>query len=861
MAISAVLKEFRKWVAPDPPDPTPLTVSAARALAERDRLSRLLTYRDVDEHYFVTLDDGDRFACGFVLGLNPMMVAGLDAEAQIEAAINSCPPDTVLQFGVVSSPQIRGFLDQWAEARLVNNTNPLLQQVVHRRREFMLETATGPSMLVRSRLHPRLLQWYLSVRVAFKGDPTDSDEVSAFIGQLDDLRNTITGALKAGNISAWNIPEEGLRFLLRELLNPHLSPDERVETAQPEVPMHLDLIDRGTRVTIDNKGVIGFSGGAEEPEVFVRCLTTDAAPRELALPIMDRVLGRPSSDERISCPFWAYTTIHVLDTDKGQDSLGVKLAALTRQASAGGQWFRSMMSHLNERKEDVEALLEEIPKGHKLVRAYAGVNLYCNRAELKTQTEYVKGLWRNTGFRFSEEPYIALPVFLASLPLQYQPSMDPPNQGIQRAWMMTSVNAASMVMLQGDWQGTGPEFGGPLLLSRKGRLASIDLLKTGSNYNFVIVAQSGSGKSFVANELVCDFLSKNGIARVIDVGRSYTRFCEIMGGQNVVFERDRPMSINPFSGIESEGDLNELMPMLQDLVRLMAYPLTPEDQTPAFEYKLISKAIRESWLDKREATELADVAHWLAQFDDGKNRGKDLALQLEQFTTGQYRRWFTGPRTISFDNPFVVVELEELKGDPILQAVVLQLVMYQITTEMYLSDRAIPKMLLVDEAWDLMGGIKTGRFIESAFRRARKYGGIVGVATQSFEDFEKSDAARAAISNAAWQLILAQRPESLQHAVDKKLLMGSESLIELVRTVRTSKDKDYSEIFVRSDGGMGLYKFIVDRWSYYTFTSNAKDVTRIDALVREGKSLVEAIDILARADHEAMYGKNNEEAA
>ena len=65
MAISAVLKEFRKWVAPDPPDPTPLTVSAARALAERDRFSRLLTYREVDEHYFVTLDDGDRFAAAF----------------------------------------------------------------------------------------------------------------------------------------------------------------------------------------------------------------------------------------------------------------------------------------------------------------------------------------------------------------------------------------------------------------------------------------------------------------------------------------------------------------------------------------------------------------------------------------------------------------------------------------------------------------------------------------------------------------------------------------------------------------------------------------------------------------------------
>ncbi len=854
MAISSVLKDFRKWVSPDPPDAAPLTISAARALSERDSLSRLLSYRDVDGHCFVTLDDGERFASGFVLGLNPMLVAGLDAEAQIEAAINACPPDTVLQFGLISSPQIRGFLDQWAASRM-SNENPLLQQVVRRRREFMLDTATGPSMLLRSRLHPRLLQWYLSVRVPFKGDPTDSDEISAFMAQMEDLRNTMTGALKAGQIQAWNIPEEELRFLLRELLNPHLTPDERVQTSQPQVPMHLDLIDRTSRVTVDNAGVLGFSGGADVPEVFVRCLTADAAPRELALPLMERVLGKPTTDERISCPYWAYTTIHVLDSDKAQESLGLKRAALTRQANAGGQWFRSMMSHLSDRKADVEAVLEEIPKGHKMVRAYAGVNIYCNRSEIKAQTEYVKGLWRNAGFRFSEEPYIALPVFLASLPLQYAPAMDPPNHGLQRAWMMTSVNAASMVMLQGDWQGTGPSLGGPLLISRKGRLASIDLMQTGSNYNFTITAQSGSGKSFIANELVCDFLSKRGIARVIDVGRSYFRFCEIMGGENIVFSNDRPMSVNPFSGMRTEDDLNELLPMLQDLVRLMAYPLTPEAQTPAFEYKLIAKAIRESWLEKREATEISDVSRWLYEFDDGKNRGKDLALQLEQFTTGQYRKWFTGPRTVSFTNPFVVVELEELKNDPVLQAVILQLVMFQITTEMYLSDRAVPKCLLVDEAWELIAGIRTGRFIESAFRRARKYNGVVGVATQDFRDYQRSEAAQAVISNAAWQLVLAQKSESLQHAVDHKLLMGSEHMIDLIGSVHTSKDKDYSEVFVRSETGMGLYKFVVDRWSYYTFTSNAKDIARLDALQREGKTLAEAIDTLARADHEAMHGK------
>ena len=143
MSIRSILKEFREWVAPDPPDAAPLTVSAAQALTQRDSLSRLLSYRDVDDRYFVALDDGERFASGFVLGLNPMMVAGLDAESQLEAAINACPPDTVMQFGVIASPQIRGFLDRWAESRM-SNENPLLQQVVQRRREFMLETATGP---------------------------------------------------------------------------------------------------------------------------------------------------------------------------------------------------------------------------------------------------------------------------------------------------------------------------------------------------------------------------------------------------------------------------------------------------------------------------------------------------------------------------------------------------------------------------------------------------------------------------------------------------------------------------------------------------------------------------------------------
>lgn len=852
MKLTSVLKSVQTWLRPDPPAVEPLTVSAARALTERSRFSSLLSYRDVDDRHLVHLDDGDVPAVGFVLAINPLMIMGTDAEPQLEAVINACPADTIVQFGTISTPQVEGFLDAWTQARIEKTNNPLLRQVALRRREFMLKTATGPSMLPQSYLHPRMLHWYVAVRVPFKGDPSSVAELNGFVKQVEDLRNTIAGALRSIGIASEPMSENDLRYLLRELLNPHIPPSERLKTATPEVPMHKDLVDRRTRVTVSQSGTIDFASEGGDPEVSVSCLTVDAAPRVLALPMMSQVLGAPESpDDRITCPYWAYTNIHVLDVEHAKDNLTMRLGMLNKQTMSESAWYRSMMSHLFARRDDTQSLLTETTKGHRLVRAYAGVNLYTHPEDVKVQTEYVKGLWRRVGFRISEEKYISLPVFIASLPLQYSPAIDPPNRGLQRAWLMSSLNAASMIMLQGDWRGTGPQHGGPLFVSRKGQLACFDLLKTQTNYNFVIIAASGSGKSFLANEIVCDFLSKGGMARLIDVGRSYHRFCTIMGGQNVVFSPDSPVSLNPFSNIHTQEDLNELLPMLKDLLRLMAYPLTPEEETPAFQYQLLEKAIQDSWQRKKAETELVDIYKWLKNFDDPQNRAADLALQLEPFAVGRYRQWFSGPRTVQFENPLVVIELEELKQDPALQAVVLQLVIHQVTKEMYLADRRIPKLLAIDEAWDLLGGIKTGRFIETAFRRARKYNAIAGVITQSFEDFEKSPAARATIENAAWQFVLYQRPESLEFAMKNQRIVGGQATLDLMRSVRSGKG--YSEIFVRGEMGSGLYRFITDKHSYYTFTTNPVDINRIDALTKDGVPLVEAIDRLAREDYARMY--------
>lgn len=835
------------------------------AMTERDRFSSLLSYRYFDpESKIAILDDVTHPAAGFVIAYSPLLVAGQDAELQFEAVINACPPNTVLQFGKLSTNQVADYVDSWTYSRIKGTKDPVLRQMALRRREFMMATAAGPSLLPETSLHPRLVQYYLSVRVPFTGDMSSSPEMESWLLSIQDLRNALQGILRGIGVQTEVLNEQELKFLLRELLNPHLSSQERIARSAKGVPYYQDLVDGETRIALGENGSIGFSReSGKAPPIVMVPITVDAPPSSLNLYDMARVLGHPSSrEDRITAPYWAYTNIHVLNFDDARDSLTAKFGVLNKQTMSDSAWVRSMMGYLFERKQHVETLLSETRTGRKLVRAYTGLNIYAPPEQAKIQAEQAMGLWRQAGFRVSAERYISLPVMIASLPLQYSPAMDPPNAGLQRASLMSSLNAATLLHVQGDWKGTPPlreerpdgsvkSYGaGPLLISRKGQLATFDLLQTSINYNFVVVAASGSGKSYLTNEIASDFLSKGGMVRIIDVGRSYEKFCKNMAGEFIVFDPQSPPSLNPFTNIRTSADIDEMMPMIKDLIRLMAYPLTAEADTPPFQYQLIEKAVSEAWLAKNERAELSDVYRWLLNYDDA--RARDLGLQIEPYAVGRYRQWFSGPRTVDFNNAFAVVELEELKQDSALQAVVLQLVMHQVTKEMYLSDIRRPKLLIIDEAWDLMGGLKTGRFIETAFRRMRKYNGIAGVVTQSFQDFEKSAAARAAIENAAWQFILHQRPESLEFASTNRSIVADELSLELLRTVKSGNG--YSEVFVRGESGSGLYRFVTDRHTHYAFTTNAMERGRLLSLVDSGMPMAEAIDQLANEDYKRMWG-------
>jgi conjugal transfer ATP-binding protein TraC len=238
------------------------------------------------------------------------------------------------------------------------------------------------------------------------------------------------------------------------------------------------------------------------------------------------------------------------------------------------------------------------------------------------------------------------------------------------------------------------------------------------------------------------------------------------------------------------------------------------------------------------------VAEALIADEDPAHRLKDIGQQLFSFTSaGEYGRYFNGPNTFEPNNRFIVCELEELKGRKHLQRVVLMQLMYQIGQQMYLGDRAQRKMLVVDEAWDLLATAETKSFIETSYRRARKYNGSTVTITQSVSDYWSNEGALAIVENSANMYLLGQKPESIAIAKKESRMPFGEWGYQMLESVHTVKGQ-YSEAFFITEFGQGVGRLVLSEFQKLLFSTDATDVAAIQTLTKRGMHVQDAINTL-----------------
>lgn len=300
------------------------------------------------------------------------------------------------------------------------------------------------------------------------------------------------------------------------------------------------------------------------------------------------------------------------------------------------------------------------------------------------------------------------------------------------------------------------------------------------NYNSIVLARSGAGKSFFSKLEILRSLYGGVQVLIVDPENEYERLASLVGGAYLDLGADG-VRLNPFdlpeNAAKSAGKTNALVRRALFLHTFIAVlvgePLTPAERG-ALDRAVLSAyaavgitADPRTW--KRQAPILSDLAEALHANSDPA--AASLAAKLEPFTTGSWAGLFDGPTTTAPSGHLQVFCLrhlpEELKSVGTL--LVLDTVWRQVT-----SRERCRRLVVVDEAWLLMREPEGAKFLLRMAKAARKWWAGLAVITQDTADVLSTDLGRAVVANASTQILLRQAPQALDAVADAFHLSAGE---------------------------------------------------------------------------------------
>ncbi|MFY9326405.1 MAG: type IV secretion system protein TraC [Georgfuchsia sp.] len=816
------------------------------------RLTGILPYLAWQEDARIfALDQGgfgerEEHAIGFCIETLPQTGANDEMEKVLASLFVSCPPGTGIQVSLYGSPHILPTLKNQANLLPasefddgedgIQRRNSNIFRLLARRRIDHYMKGTSESIFGHQTYLLRDFRSVISVTLPLDPElPADVDEALR-------IRESIHATLKSAHLPGhdWG-PDDLLNFVADFFDHSRLFSGSTVTpigwNADQPLRKQISNLEIASRV---GDGDIRFrkAGGDES---VLQLFSVRQYPRYFRLSGMNYLIGDPYQLAlAMPCPFIITMGAVALEYESARTRAQMKAARATQSA---GSYLAHFQPDLQERKRDWDMVLKTFDSGRTVVGMYHQVCLV-SRVEDASRSEHsVRAVWRARGFDLTKDFYLQHQALTATLPMTLSPSLQNDLRQFGRINTKTADNAVMTSPLIAEWKGTQTPV--MTLFGRRGQIIGFDLFdNTGGNFNFAVAALSGSGKSVFVNEMTYRYLGAGAKVWIIDVGRSYKNLCELLDGEFIEFsdERQNTICLNPFSMII---DINADMEMVLPLLAQMASPREPLDN---YSYTALGSAIKRVWDAKGRSATITDIYELLqtgrlsseGEYERDLSR---LATALEPYTRyGVYASYFEGDANIQFDKDFVVLELEELKSKKDLQSVVMQLIMYRITQEMY-RDRSRRKLVIIDESWDLMGSGSSGSFIEAGYRRARKYGGAFGTITQSVDDYYKNEATKAAINNADWLFLLRQKPENIERLGKEGKLPLDEWLKRQLSSVSTEHGH-FSEIYIHSPMGSGLGRLLLDPFSMLVYSTRAEDYEAIKRLREQGMTVADAIEQL-----------------
>ncbi len=403
---------------------------------------------------------------------------------------------------------------------------------------------------------------------------------------------------------------------------------------------------------------------------------------------------------------------------------------------------------------------------------------------------------------------------------------------------------------------------GNLFSDRFGAPVKVDMWNYPSlvNRNSILIGPSGSGKSFLLNNLILQSIEFQRDVMIIDIGGSYRSLININHGKYYDSNNNLEFSFNPF--LCSQDRLGNYIYLnnddeegKEDLIKTISSVLSfiwkgNEKITPT-EKALLEKSIKafyEYINIKRKKPNLIEYEKFLSLYeknlDDYERKKidfKELKILLEPYTYGELRHLLNAEENIDIESDkLIAFDMEGISKKeyfPIVAILILNLITSKIKRR-----QGVEKELYIDEALDFLMDEKFGDFIAYLFRTFRKKEGRISIAAQNvlFLKFAPDLIRSSIIINCATKIILDHSEHSSNLKDIQNILSVNDKGIDMIASLQ--KSPKWRDFFIQMGNDQFVFRNEVSDMASVAFDSRQKTVVALKELVKETGSVVTAIN-------------------
>lgn len=519
--------------------------------------------------------------------------------------------------------------------------------------------------------------------------------------------------------------------------------------------------------------------------------------------------------------------INPIKEERSQNELNRVINELeTERIVAADKGNINRESIISQKRMEAEELRDEIAAGfNKLYEASVVATLFAyNLEELDRYTKLLAGEMSKTLVGIKTAWGIQEDAFQSNLPLMNDKirkthTFDRNSMGTVFPFTTSEIGHPTGVPL-----GFNKQTGTPILFD--------NFHPSLTNYNMVIFAKSGAGKSVTMKTLVSRSSVLMGIESLaLDAEGEYRIVAESLGGINVVISPTSKTIINVFD-IETEVIKDEITGKDRNILNVenkvedvtqalltMAKGSTRSDEVNELTKQIIAESVAEEYAAKgitsdplslyessrvelnkgnmfsKEKKKMPTIGSWFKRIQkkaqDNTNPDYQYHYSYLLKVMKQYVReydgqmaYFDGQSTFELleGSPFInidISQLEERFARPLAQQILLSWI-WEKFVKKNSEDRkkARQKRVLVDEAWMLLPYPEAVDFLNKMARRARKRNVSLAIISQRFQDFYEKPEAQAVLTSSDTKLFLAQDKSEIQYLKEVfKLSEGEASFL------------------------------------------------------------------------------------